>query len=116
MDLSIIILNYNTPLITINCIKSLFDQYGKELRSRKYEIVLVDNKSADDSVTILNKEIKSREWNVTFIKSNKNTGFGGGCNKGANKAKGRFILFLNSDTIVRDRSLNKMMDFLRKNI
>lgn len=113
-ELSIIILNYNTPHDVIICIDSLYRSYTKELKSSKYEVVLVDNKSTNDSVNRIQSEIKNRKWKVAFIKANKNSGFGNGCNLGAMRAKGKYLLFLNPDTVLKDNSISKMLSYIEE--
>ena len=91
---SIVILNYNTPKFTINCIESIKENTASD----SYEIILVDNASMDDSVKLFQNIPK--EYNVHLIVSEKNLGFAGGCNLGMRAAKGEEICLLNSDTIV----------------
>ena len=72
MELSIIILNFNTHELTLNCVNSIVDQYKPELDNGKIEIILVDNGSSDESVEKFKKlEIKG----LKFIESKKNLGF-----------------------------------------
>lgn len=112
MELSIIILNYKTKDLTLNCARSIVEQYKKELDNDKFEIILVDNNSEDDSVKAFNR---LRIKNLQIIESNENLGFGKGCNLGASKAKGEFLLFLNSDTEIKDQGFVKMVNFLSQN-
>jgi len=112
--LSIIVINYNTKELTLNCVSSLYKQYEKELGDGEFEIVLIDNASPDGSGKELDNLLKDKKG-LTFIESNKNLGFGGGNNKAAEKAKGELLLFLNSDTEILDKGLVNMVDFLSKN-
>lgn len=112
MRLSIIILNYNTKELTLNCINSILDQYKKELEDNKFEIVLVDNNSDDKSIESFNK-LKIPALKV--IESNENLGFSKGCNLGAKNALGDYLLFLNSDTEIKDQGFLKMVNFLNEN-
>ena len=50
MELSIIVLSYNTKDLTINCLKSIVEQYKEELEKDRFEIIVVDNASTDDSL------------------------------------------------------------------
>jgi GT2 family glycosyltransferase len=110
MELSIIILNYNTRDLTLACIASIVDQYSQELDNGRFEIVLVDNASSDDSVsTFLN--LKSKILNLKIIESKENTGFSKGCNLGAKHATGKYLLFLNSDTEIKDQGFLKMLQY-----
>lgn len=106
IDVSIIIVNYNTLELTDKCIKSII----KYTNNLKYEIILVDNASTDGSVEYF-KSIKE----ITCILAPKNLGFGQANNLGVNKAKGEFVFFLNSDTLLKENSIKKMIDFFRSN-
>lgn len=112
MELSIIILNYNTKDLTISCINSVVEQYKQELENDTFEIILVDNASEDNSVEAF-KKLKVK--NLVIVESKENLGFSKGCNSGAKNAKGEFLLFLNSDTEIKDQGFAKMVDYLRKN-
>lgn len=114
MDLSIIILNYNTKDLTIACLNSINDQYKQELDKGQFEIILVDNASDDGSVTKISKS-KSQISSLNIIESNENIGFSRGCNLGAASARGEYLLFLNSDTEIKDQGLIKMVEYCKKN-
>jgi len=112
MVLSIVTLNYKKPDLTISCIDSLWEQYEAELSSNKMEVIIVDNDSQDDSVEKIKKEISTKKFHNTHVIANPtNAGFGAGCNIGANASKGEFILFLNNDTLVKDKGLMKMAEY-----
>jgi GT2 family glycosyltransferase len=106
MDLSIIILNYNTFDLTCNCIKSI-----KEKTSGiTYEIVLVDNASVE-----CNPDNFLRLFpNIVLIKNNKNSGFAAGNNLGIASASGEYILLLNSDTLFRNNAAALALYALKK--
>jgi GT2 family glycosyltransferase len=110
VNLSIIILSYNTKALTLGCIGSLINQYKKELDLDELEIIIVDNNSSDGSVNIL-RDNKS----IELIESRKNLGFGRGCNLGAKSAKGKYLLFLNSDTEALDKGFLRMIEFMEGN-
>jgi hypothetical protein len=112
MDLSIIILNYNTKDLTIECINSLVEQYRQELEKGQFEIVLVDNASSDDSLQAI-KKLKIA--GLKIVESKENLGFSKGCNLGAKNSDGEYLLFLNSDTEIKDQGFVKMLDYFRKN-
>src|SRR4030042_6572441 len=114
LKLSIITLNYNTKELTSNCIKTVAKIYKKELNENVLEIIVVDNNSKDDSFSIISN-LKSQIPNLTVIESKENLGFGNGNNLGVRKAKGDFLLFLNSDTKIEDDGFNKMVEFMEKN-
>jgi len=111
MDLSVVIVSYNTKEITLSCIKSVI----KHTKGIKYEIVVVDNASSDGSVTAVQKfKVNSSKSKpkIIFIGSDKNLGFAGGNNLGIKKSKGRYVLFLNSDTIIHDNVLGDLTQWM----
>jgi GT2 family glycosyltransferase len=111
MDLSIVILNYKTKDLTLACIDSIHKEYKEEIDSEKIEIILVDNNSADSSVSSF-KKISSK---IRLVESAENLGFAKGCNLGAEFAEGKYLLFLNSDTEVKDKGFLKMTEYLSGN-
>lgn len=113
MLLSIIILNYKKPELTVACIESLYEHLQKEFDSDEVELILVDNASDDGSVEIFEEEKKKKKFkNFTIIANSENGGFAKGCNTGAKQAKGKYILFLNNDTVVRDRGIFEMVSYM----
>lgn len=108
MDISIIIVNYGTFNLTKNTINSIL----KYNYSFDYEIIVVDNASPDDSLNKLRSYFKNK---VKFISLLKNNGFASGNNKGLELAKGKYTLLLNSDTIVKENTLENIYDFMEKN-
>lgn len=106
IDVSIIIVNYNTRKITENCI----DSVKKFTENISYEIILVDNASTDDSANYFNEM-----QDIVFIKSSENIGFGRANNLGIQQAKGEFLFLLNSDTVLIENSIKKLVDFFRNN-
>lgn len=114
MTLSIIILSFNTRELTLKCIDSIIGQYKKELDESKFEIIVVDNASTDDSVSSIKKQVLSIK-NIRLVENKKNEGFSKGNNIGAKGAKGKHLLFLNSDTEILDDGLLKMTNYLDVN-
>lgn len=114
MELSIIILNYKTKDLTAVCINSIVEQYKKELDENKFEIIVLDNDSKDESFEILSK-LKASVSNLKVIESKENLGFSKGCNLAASNAKGEYLLFLNSDTEIKDQGFLKMLNYLSQN-
>ena len=108
IDLSVIILSYNTKELLKHCLKSVF---ASETDSYKIEVIVVDNASADGSSLMVKKEFPE----VNLIVSEKNLGFAGGNNLALKEAKGEYILFLNSDTEVVPDAFRKMIGFMDKN-
>jgi len=112
MLLSIITLNYKKKELTIACINSLYEQFATEFQKNEMEVIIVDNDSQDDSVPVMREEIKKKKFaNMHVIANSSNAGFGAGCNLGAHNSNGEFILFLNNDTIVKDKGLYKMAKY-----
>lgn len=107
MDLSIIIVNYNTANLTNNCIESIY----KTTRNLTFEIIVVDNQSIDNSKL----KITEKFAEVIWIDMKYNAGFARANNAGIKRAKGRNILLLNSDTIVLPNALQTCSQFLDNN-
>lgn len=106
-DVSIIIVNYNTYGLVLQCIESVI----KNTSSILYEIIVVDNNSPNREIEDLNKVFPQ----VKLILNNDNSGFGIANNIGNKEANGRFIFLLNSDTIVLDNSIYKLYEFMVEN-
>lgn len=104
-DLAIVILNYNTKEITLECLQSIFT--GK--RKNSIEVWVVDNGSKDGSSEAIKKEFPQ----VFLLRNKKNLGFAKGNNIALKKVyqKADAILFLNSDTRVKEKSLYRLIDF-----
>lgn len=95
--ISIIIVNYKTPQLLLECVCSIVDT-TKEL---SYEIVVVDNHSEDESEDLISTNFPRVKW----INSGYNAGFARANNLGIRNAIGSYILLLNSDTIVNENTL-----------
>lgn len=102
--ISIIIISYNGRDLLKKCLLSIY----KNLTG-KFEVIVVDHNSHDKSIEM----VRSNFPKVTVIDAKKNPGFGTGCNKGAETARGNVLLFLNSDTEIIDNSVFEMEKFLR---
>ena len=107
MDLSVVIVNYQTFELTKNTINSILE-YDHPF---SYEIFVVDNASGDDSLARLKDYF---EDNVRFIASKENNGFAAGNNQALRKATGKYQLLLNSDTIVWENTLENIYDYMEK--
>jgi GT2 family glycosyltransferase len=103
MQLSIIIVNYNSKQLLENCIGSL----QKAIQNIETEIIIVDNNSTDDSW----EYIKSLRLTGSSFKMKENFGFATACNGGFGVSHGKYILFLNPDTIVPETSLADCISF-----
>ena len=109
IDLSIIIINFNTKKLIIDCLRSL----EKEQSKINKEIIVIDNGSTDGSLKALQK-IKIRDANIKLIANQKNLGFAKAANQGIKKAQGEYLFFLNSDTQVKKDTLGKLISFIKK--
>ncbi|WP_059049298.1 glycosyltransferase family 2 protein [Paenibacillus senegalimassiliensis] len=107
MDLSILIVNYNTCRLTLDCLQSVYD--SKTVYS--YEVIVVDNASSDDSVESIRREYPG----TPLIANIDNTGFAKANNQAMAVAKGRYVLLLNSDTIVQPDTLQTMVAYMDEN-
>ncbi len=104
MQLSIIIINYNTFTLTCNCIQSIYDK----LVDVEYEIVLVDNASVECDPILF--KLKFPE--IKLVVSPLNSGFTGGNNLGVENSKGDYLLLLNSDTELINNAPKICLDHL----
>lgn len=102
MDISVIIVNWNSKDFLRKCVRSLDEQ----TRGVSMEIVVVDSGSFDGCGEMLAREFP----HVRFIQSDKNLGFARGNNVAAKQAAGRFLVFLNPDTEMRGPALNKLFE------
>lgn len=104
MQLSIIIVNFNTPELSLACIKSI-EQHTMGL---DYEIILVDNApKVNHSLAF-----KQSSTKLIYLYSATNIGFGRANNMGMEIAKGDYFLLINSDTLLMDNSINKCFEFM----
>ena len=102
--ISIIVLNWNTKEFLKNCIGSIRKHINIDTNS--YEIIVVDNGSSDGSA----KMIKTCFPHVKLIRINANLGFSRGNNIGARHATGKYLLFLNSDTLfIKDTDIQYLI-------
>ena len=113
IDLSIVIVSYNTKKITEDCIESI----NRSLTNTKieYEIIIVDNDSRDGSVQTLQKIAQNEANHLVYFQTGTNLGFGRGNNFGVKKANGKYILLLNTDTVVLNRAIEKLFKFYVEN-
>lgn len=102
--LSIIIPMYNVAQYLEKCIGSV---YSQGINEEEFEIILVDDESPDNSFAVATSLTKDKK-NVTII-SQKNKGLGGARNKGIQKAKGTYLLFLDSDDWYLPKTIEKLL-------
>lgn len=105
-DLSIIIVNHNTKELLRDCLLSIYKAHQPK---KGLEVVVVDNGSKDGSVQMIEKEFKDLE----LVKSKKNLGFAAANNLGVKKTTGNYLLFLNSDTVLKKYSLVKPLKYIK---
>ncbi len=105
MDLSIIIVSYNTREMTLACLHSVYEQ----TRGLEFEVVVVENASVDGSGDAIAREFPQ----VRLVRLEENVGFAGGNNVGARHARGGHLLLLNPDTVVLDGAIQKLHAFAR---
>lgn len=103
LDVSIIIVNYNTKDLTRNCLKSIFEQ----TKNISFEVIVSDNGSNDGSIEM----IKSEFPQVILIENNENLGFGAANNCGLKIAKGKYIFYLNSDTVLLNNAAKIFFEY-----
>jgi len=108
MDLSIIIVNYNTKEKTLACLRSLHEADFSGLTK---EILLIDNHSLES----IEVEAKSVINDLIYIQNNENVGMGAGNNVGIRRSQGDYVLILNPDTQVEAGAIKTMLNYLQKN-
>ena len=106
VNISIILLNYNTLFYTEQCIQSIIQNTNID-----YEIIVVENGSNDkENIKIIENKYKC----VKVIISEKNLGFGAGNNLGVENANGKYVVILNNDTIVFPATIDRIFEILEK--
>lgn len=104
IDLSIIIVNYNTKQLTLNCLASIY----QSITDSRFEVILIDNASHDNSI----EAIADKHPQVRLIVNTNNLGFSKANNQGMLIAQGRYVLLLNSDTVIEPDTLDTMIRFM----
>ena len=106
---SIVIPSFNTKDVLVSCVKSIIGEGELEK-----EIIVVDNASSDGSVTAIKKLKKEHQnYRLTIIENKINLGFAKAVNLGIKASKGDYIFLLNSDTLVKKDSINKILNFAK---
>lgn len=103
MDVSVIIVNYNTLDLTRNCLKSIYEQ----TKDINFEVIVSDNGSVDGSIEMIRQDFPQ----VVLIENNANLGFGAANNRGLKIARGKYIFYLNSDTILLNNAIKIFYDY-----
>lgn len=106
LDLSIIIVNYNTKEFLRKCINSILENVSKKINS---EVIVIDNNSPDKS----SKMVKEEFPQISLIVNKNNVGFSKANNQVIKiMQKNRYVLFLNPDTVMQDQTIEKMIEFM----
>lgn len=107
IDLSIIIVNYNTKSLLKRCLQSIDNSKSK----LNLEVLVVDNASYDGSCQLVKDEFPQ----VKLIENKTNLKFGRANNEGVRFSRGEYILVLNPDTVISENALDKMVVFMKNN-
>lgn len=105
VDISIIIINWNTKQLLLDCIASVYGTVHKAA----FEIFVVDNGSTDRSV----EAVADKFPDVTIIANIRNEGFAKANNAAMRRMTGEFAVLLNSDTVLKDHALDRMLEFMK---
>jgi GT2 family glycosyltransferase len=106
VDISIVIVSYNTCRILDECIASI-----RRETVCAHEVIVVDNASADESCRMLRENYPD----VTLIENSENAGFARANNQGFAQARGKYFFMLNSDTVILDGAIDKLFEFMESN-
>lgn len=113
VDLSIIIINYNNALLTIDCVKSIFNNTPKSIN---FEIIIIDNASKYEDFIILKTSIENQSNpNVILFRSKINGGFSSGNMLGVQFAKGKYLAFVNNDVLLIEDSFSSLIQYFESN-
>lgn len=97
IDLSIIIVNYKTPALAIDCLRTIFSQPNHI----SFEVIIVDNASGDNNKELITTAFPQVRW----IQMQYNAGFARANNEAIRQSTGNVVLLLNSDTLVEDNAI-----------
>lgn len=104
LDLSIVIVNYNTGSVIRSCLNSVIQQ----TKNLSHEIFVVDNASTDGSVEMIRKEFP----HVHLMPQSENLYFTKACNVALSRAQGRYLMILNPDTFIQENAFKTLTDFM----
>jgi GT2 family glycosyltransferase len=107
MELSLVIVNYNTA----HCVGACLASIERHLADVPHEVCVVDNASVDDSVALLQREYR----HVRLLCNERNLGFAAGINRAVHATTGRHVLWLNPDSALRDGGIVELLRFLNAN-
>ena len=104
ISISILIVNFNTKGLLADCLRSIYEKTS----GISYEIFVVDNASSDGSCDMVQSEFPE----VNLIRNNENKGFAAANNQAISLAKGKYIVLLNSDTVLLNNAFKIMYNFM----
>ncbi|MCH8011196.1 MAG: glycosyltransferase family 2 protein [Candidatus Marinimicrobia bacterium] len=105
MDVSIVIVNYNTHDVLRECLRSIFN-YTQNI---SYEVIVIDNASNDRTVSMLRYELYGQ---LKLIENSRNVGFTIASNQGIDEAEGRYVCIINPDTLFHDNAVGQLVRFM----
>ncbi len=103
VDVSIVIVNWNTRDILRDCLRTIYEQ----TRHVEFEVIVVDNASQDGSARM----VRSDYPQAVLLANETNVGYAAANNQGIRAARGRYVLVLNSDTLILDAAIDRMVEF-----
>jgi GT2 family glycosyltransferase len=106
MDFSIVIVNWNTRALLLDCLASVY----ATVRDLSFEVFLVDNASSDDSVAAVRAEYPQ----VKVIQNEKNLGFAAANNKALRIMQGKYALLLNTDTVLTEGAIARLFQYMER--
>ncbi len=104
MDITIIIVNYNSKDLLRNCLNSIY----ATVHNISHEIIVVDNASSDGSQVMVGTEFPT----IHLIKNERNYGFGAANNQALPITGGRYALLLNTDTVLKEKAVSELFSFM----
>ncbi len=105
-ELSIVLVSYNTAKYIPRALESVI----RETSETRYEVIVVDNDSKDDSVEVISNQFPD----VKLLATGKNPGFAGGVRTGVAEARGKYLLLLNPDTAILDKAIDRLLQFAKQ--
>lgn len=104
IDLSIVVVSYNTRELTLQCLRSILENTNNV----RFQVLVVDNNSADDSADAIEKEFPA----VRVIRNLENKGLAAATNQGLEHSTGRYVMSLNSDTVIKPGAFDTLVEFM----
>ncbi len=107
-DISVIIVTWNSAGEIIDCVRSI----TAAAKCLNTELIIIDNNSMDDSFALVNKIDFPK---LTTVQNSENLGYTRAVNQGISLAKGRYVLLLNPDTVLKESSIREMFNYMESN-